>query len=1648
MTDTYDFSDANDPFAGAVDPFANTAGPAAAPSGGLSDIKGFDQLDDEPVKTPTVGDLLKAGAKDLLTSKSNERSLELAERVAKPGSINTSDSGTLGFSPRSMQEQSQSYTDSGREVLRDKLVDQVDHTQQLQAEANEVPYSPSTQQFLNDKSENSAWSDFWADPVTIVKEVGLRSAPASVVSLAGGVAGAVATGGNPLGFAGGAGVVSARLEYGNSIMDALHKEGVDITSADDLIAAQKNPALMKRVKTFATERAEVVGAFDALAGGVAGKNVATFVAPGVKRTLANLGLQSATQAGLGAAGEAGAQYRTEGEISSPRGVAAEAVGEFITAPIDVAGATLSQVQESAQSRTEQRDANELAELDAQAQEWNADFDNANDPFLLTGTIAPEPEFVRPDEPVFNVDTQGNVDTSGAVAEQAKEAAKQAEIDKVAAEAQRAEELKSKTQFEWVQVKNNVGEDQTVLLDRATGEYHGDTSRLNIDDEQHRNEYEAKIQRMIEQRSEEKDAELQSATAEYDPNKVFAPPSSNQKPTEEAKAKAKAKIEEQEQATFDYLSSKAIFTPEQTKALYDYNEAEGKAAFQMDDKQADTLIEAARSNTADKEVTLYRSDAVDTGLKARHEFESRSLIPTTTHREWAASWGGNFGAMELSEITVKKGVPLVTVNQGNIGEKEVLLYGPDVVLEKVSERDITGSEAENEFQHYDTLVVSQYIARPKTADEKAAAKLSIVEDVEQLEKNIELAAQDTNTEPTPAQAEANNYKKGRFDFNGLKVAIENPKGSVRKGVDPDGNKWENEIKHHYGDISGVKGADGDNMDVFVGDNPASSRVFVIDQVDPKTGKFDEHKVMTGFDSLDEAKAGYLANYDKNWKGLGEISEIGFDDFKAWTKEGDTLKPFAKQAVAKQDVTEPPASAKPAITIEPLSDKAVLIKGVPKEMRAIMNNAGNVKAIWRRKEQAWMLPKKRLEKVMSELEQHFIMPGTTSATPGPVITKDAEVNAKDLPETVIPEQIQPEGLPKPEENLPIVENNVPESEVLESKSGTSPPTLDDVDSITDNRKLKSAIAAEQGVKASEVSDQMLKAGQEKLELALVGKARKVVESDTAEETGSTYKKLVDLYQAQPNLNVRSSTSMENQAYSTPAPLSFLASKLAGITKDSTVYEPTAGNGMLLIGAAHKHVTANELNDLRAEQLRAQGFTVTQNDATSFVPAEKVDAVIMNPPFGKLRDANGSITPVKVDGYTIKSIDHLIAAKALEAMKDDGRASIIIGASKKEGDIGPSDRTFFNWLYSHYNVTDHFEVDGDLYKRQGAGWPVRVITIDGRVESKNISPVSGSIERVRSWDEVYDRYTESVDSSKTGFDRSRSESVNGTDQSDSSNGQTSTEVEDGREDGNTDQSGSGTKSGRSRDTGNNTGSSASSSRKRNTESASPSDDRSGKPERVDLQSESEPEERSTSRRSSDVNESVPKRSTGRPAARDRKPSVKSSGFQSNYVTRSSGSNEAVLTPVNMSGATERALSALEADVGNIDDYVIDKLGYNSIDELHKSFMGLQVDTIAAGVYNIEKGKGIIIADQTGVGKGRQAAGIIRYALREGKIPVFISVKDNLFTDMYNDLKDIGTTDVRPFILNQDAVVKSGDESLFKNPTRNNHLGRISDVISTGEL
>lgn len=172
------------------------------------------------------------------------------------------------------------------------------------------------------------------------------------------------------------------------------------------------------------------------------------------------------------------------------------------------------------------------------------------------------------------------------------------------------------------------------------------------------------------------------------------------------------------------------------------------------------------------------------------------------------------------------------------------------------------------------------------------------------ERLKSAIAETETEPTEAQKKAGNYKKGHLSFGGYDYTVETPKGVTRSGKDDQGKPWSVTMHDTYGYILGKIGVDGDHIDMFINDaadlDTFDGNVYVVDQVNPETGEFDEHKVMYGYPSEEAATEAYLANYSKGWKGLGKVTSVTKATFDKWLESSDRkIKPFAEYAMVQKE-----------------------------------------------------------------------------------------------------------------------------------------------------------------------------------------------------------------------------------------------------------------------------------------------------------------------------------------------------------------------------------------------------------------------------------------------------------------------------------------------------------------------------------------------------------------------------------------------------------------------------------------------------------------------------------------------------------------------------------------------------------------------------
>ena len=568
------------------------------------------------------------------------------------------------------------------------------------------------------------------------------------------------------------------------------------------------------------------------------------------------------------------------------------------------------------------------------------------------------------------------------------------------------------------------------------------------------------------------------------------------------------------------------------------------------------------------------------------------------------------------------------------------------------------------------------------------------------------------------------------------------------------------------------------------------------------------------------------------------------------------------------------------------------------------------------------------------------------------------------------------------------------------------------------------------------------QELAETAIVQRARGIASSEST-NNAEKFKRIKKLYENQPSLNQRDSERVMKQQYSTPAPYAYLADVyVKGNGKEiESALEPSAGNGMLTIGLPMDKVHVNDIDAQRLENLRRQGFkNVTSQDGTQPFADKDVDVVVTNPPFG-------SATPKEYDGYKISSLEGQMAINALESMKDDGRAAIIIGGKTeyaKNGSLNPKDKAFLGYLYSHYNVEDVINVDGSLYAKQGTSYPTRIILINGRRLDENAFPPvkdKARAETVKDYDELYKRIeddilrSERMDSSIGGETRSAqpeldqqgaagtpkervragerggskpdgerepdlfdSATVSGT--HDDLENQRGTEPRQDGElpDGDSRTDGTGTDIARSEGTGNNSnsegrvlesGGNGRSNAQPNADGASESG--SGGGSRRQLQRMDQPVR----------------------------------GLSTEKVTYTPKSENPFTLKSVMPADQQEAVNKNLEKLGDADQFLVDELGYNDKDDLYSHLAAEQVDSVALALQQAKKGNAFIVGDQTGIGKGRQAASFIRYAVKNGQIPVYFTQKAHLLSDVYRDLVDIGSPELRPFILGskKEATVTDSD-------------------------
>ena len=590
------------------------------------------------------------------------------------------------------------------------------------------------------------------------------------------------------------------------------------------------------------------------------------------------------------------------------------------------------------------------------------------------------------------------------------------------------------------------------------------------------------------------------------------------------------------------------------------------------------------------------------------------------------------------------------------------------------------------------------------------------------------------------------------------------------------------------------------------------------------------------------------------------------------------------------------------------------------------------------------------------------------------------------------------------------------------------------------------------------------QELVELAMTQLTRREAMNGitgTAEAQRDAYDKIVNLYRMQPSLNARDSERLMKQQYSTPTPFGYVMGQFvrAGGKIVNSMLEPSAGNGALTITIDPRFIHVNDIDEARLANLRKLGFgKVTAQDALlPFIGEERMDVVMTNPPFGTVAERI-------YDGiFRITSLEGQMAINALDKMKDDGRAAIVIGGNtsyRKNGSMNPKDAAFFGYLYSHYNVVDVINISGKaLYSRNGTGYDVRMILIDGRKtgEFKRVFPpvkAKARAEQVTTFDELYKRVQDDIQQIQQVGNRPADVQR---ETQPTADGKPSAPVRSGSNSANT---GAGQRPG--------SASNVERTPSRTNSGQSSSENVGSRPSRVD----------NADGRNAGSSNNVPRPTAEQP---------RSIGSRSAQNERGgSGSNGRGATPARPDSATKRlavkpdlntekvpypnqsnngftlmsVVPAAQAEVlkkslseiGDVDRYLVDELGYSNEDELYSYLAAEQVDSVALAIHQMGKGSAFIIGDMTGVGKGRQGAALIRYAVKQGKVPIYFTQKPTLFTDNYRDLSDIGSGELRPFIIAsnpKDANIVDADGNIVhKLPSKKEQERVFNHIMQTGSL
>lgn len=560
------------------------------------------------------------------------------------------------------------------------------------------------------------------------------------------------------------------------------------------------------------------------------------------------------------------------------------------------------------------------------------------------------------------------------------------------------------------------------------------------------------------------------------------------------------------------------------------------------------------------------------------------------------------------------------------------------------------------------------------------------------------------------------------------------------------------------------------------------------------------------------------------------------------------------------------------------------------------------------------------------------------------------------------------------------------------------------------------------------------QESLETVLYETFSLVVEDINDEQA---FPIALNAFLASPKREIKISNTMSLGQYSTPLPMSYVAQyvlnkaiELKGEPTEQSVLEPTIGNGglvTLLSKNENLDIYGFEIDPNRINQFN--GINVKIGDATTVELTtlnenKKYNYTISNPPFGKL--------PKKVlfnEEVAIHRLDYLIALKTLQSRKNDGYSVFILNADRfSKGEISSGSHYFYNYLYDNYEIDDLIELSANLYQKNGANTSVRILLVGNKLDNpinqkglrtpKKINVISNYSDlqmwshmivnkmenRIRDFSINDDVKIQTTPLEETQIKKQKSSFIGELNQTLSL-----FDFED------------------EIDTSNNT------FQKKNNQQLETKTNILSKIRIPDPKDKEDLKNQKVKAKS--FIEDIKLR--------------KANELQAPYQSASKISEATSMIPINMASATYQALQNIQDKYSDIDNYVCQKLQYKSVEELGEIFSAEQIDALALAIFSHEeKNRAIINADQTGMGKGRFVAGMMRYAKLSGQTPVFITYKPALMSDIFRDINDIKSKDIFQdiFVINNVPIedIFDPENPLFKPMPLKNH----KEIISSQEI